>query len=173
MNTTDKPNQAPSKRASIPLWIGFIAATLVWEVIPWAISLLMPHYGWVAGQPGSWNWLGLIPVALGTAGLFWGLLLHSAQSSQRLDMEMAKTYLLRNGPYRFSRNPMYLSELTLMFGWVIFYGSVAVLIGFVVWWAFFNFFQVPQEERVMEARFGEAYREYKKKVPRWFGKAQP
>lgn len=50
------------------------------------------------------------------------------------------------------------------------YGSVAVFIAFLVWWAWFSFFQVPQEERTIEARFGEAYREYKSRVPRWFGK---
>ncbi len=85
-------------------------------------------------------------------------------------MEMAKTYLLSEGAYRFSRNPMYLSELTLLFGWVIFYGSVALLIGFVVGWAFFNFYQIPREEGVLEASFGESYRAYKTRVARWFGK---
>jgi protein-S-isoprenylcysteine O-methyltransferase Ste14 len=114
--------------------------------------------------------LGLIPVSAGTIGLLWGLLLHSAQTPKRLTWAPATSYLLQDGPYSFSRNPMYLSELILMLGWVIFYGSVAVLIGFVVWWAFFNFFQIPQEERVMEASFAEAYRAYKNKVPRWLGK---
>jgi protein-S-isoprenylcysteine O-methyltransferase Ste14 len=76
-------------------------------------------------------------------------------------MEMSKTYLLSQGAYRFSRNPMYLSELTLLLGWVIFYGSAALLIAFVVWWAFFNFYQIPQEERVLEASSGETYLEYK------------
>jgi protein-S-isoprenylcysteine O-methyltransferase Ste14 len=62
---------------------------------------------------------------------------------------------------------MYLSELTLLLGWVIFYGSVAVLIAFVVWCLFFNYYAVPHEERAMEAHFGEVYREYKNKVSRW------
>ena len=155
MSTTENSGQEPQKRSSIPLWLGFVGATLVWEVIPWAISLLTPRYGWVADRPSPWNLLGLILVILGTIGLFRGLLLHSAQTPQRIDMEMTKTYLLRDGLYRFSRNPMYLSELTLLFGWVVFYGSIALLIAFVVWWAFFNFYQVPKEERVLEASFGE------------------
>jgi protein-S-isoprenylcysteine O-methyltransferase Ste14 len=67
---------------------------------------------------------------------------------------------------------MYLSELILLFGWVIFYGSIAVLISLLVWWALFSFVLVPQEERLIEARYGEAYHEYKRKVPRWFGKPQ-
>ncbi len=85
-------------------------------------------------------------------------------------MVLAKSYLLTRGPYAFSRHPMYLSEQVLWFGWAIFYGSLAVLIAFVVWCLVFNFFAVPREERALEARFGEAYRQYKNTVPRWFGK---
>ena len=145
-------------------------ALLVWEALPWALSLLTSHLGWTAGQPGPWNLLGLIPVILGTAGLIWGLLRHSAQTSRRIDMEPAKNYLLSDGPYRFSRNPMYGSELVLIFGWAIFYGSLAVLVATVFWGAFFTCYQVPQEERILEASIGEAYLDYKNKVPRWLGK---
>ncbi len=172
MTTTENPNQEPSKRASIPWWIGFVAALIVWEIGPWAISLLMPRYGWAVGRPGLWNLLGLIPVVVGTTGLIWTMSLHSAQSPEGVEWDLAKSYLLSQGPYAFSRHPMYLSELALLSGWVIFYGSVAVLIAFVVVCAVFNFVNVPLEERAMEARFGEAYLEYKNKVPRWIGKAR-
>ena len=172
MSTTENSNQEPPKRASIPLWVGLIAALFVWEVIPWTISLLTPRYGWVVGHPGPWNWLGLILVVIGNIGLFWGILAHSAQTPGRLDWELAKNYVIKDGLYRYSRNPMYVSELILMLGWVIFYGSLAVLMGWLAWWAFFNFYVIPQEERVMESHFGAAYREYKKQVPRWIGKIQ-
>jgi len=167
MNTADNPNQEPSKRASVPWWIGFVMALIVWEMSPWIISLLTPRYGWAAGRPGLWNLLGLIPVLVGTTGILWGVRLHSAQSPEGIEWELDKSYLLMRGPYAFSRHPMYLSELALLFGWSIFYGSVAVLIVFVVGCVFFNFVKVPHEERALEARFGEAYREYKKRVPRW------
>jgi protein-S-isoprenylcysteine O-methyltransferase Ste14 len=64
---------------------------------------------------------------------------------------------------------MYLSELTLLLGWVIFYGSVAVLVAFVAWLVLFAFYAMPGEERALEAHFGEAYRAYKVAVPRWLG----
>jgi protein-S-isoprenylcysteine O-methyltransferase Ste14 len=170
MKSKEISNQEPPKRASIPLWLGFVLALLVWGAIPWALSLLTPRFGWAGGHSGLWNLPGLFPVTIGTTGLLWGLLQHSAQTHQRLDMEPTKNYLLKDGPYRFSRNPMYLSELILMFGWIIFYGSVALLLGFIGWWTFFNFYQVPSEERILEARFGEFYSEYKNEVPRWVGK---
>jgi protein-S-isoprenylcysteine O-methyltransferase Ste14 len=168
MNTTENPHPESSKRTKfLSPWLAYPLALIVWEVVPWAISLLTPRYGWMSGRPGIWNLLGLILVLIGTTGLIWGIALHSAQSSEGIEWELDKSYLLRHGPYAFSRHPMYLSELLLLLGWVIFYGSVALLTAFVVWYLFFNYYAVPREEHLLEAHFGEAYREYKSRVPRW------
>jgi protein-S-isoprenylcysteine O-methyltransferase Ste14 len=152
--------------------MALIAALIVWGVGPWALSWLTPRYGWAVGRPGPWNLLGLIPVAVGTVGLLWILGLHFTQAPEGVELKLAQSYLLRHGPYAFSRHPMYLSELTLLFGWAIFYGSVAVWIAFGVACAVFNFVAMPLEERALETRFGEAYRQYKSTVPRWLGKTR-
>lgn len=170
MSSSSIPSGQPKRVKFLSPWLAYPLALLVWEGIPWAISLLTPRFGWVAARPGIWNMPGLLPVLIGTTGLIWGVALHSAQSAEGIEMELEKSYLLMRGPYAFSRHPMYLSELILMFGWVIFYGSVAVLIAFAVWFVFFNYYAIPLEERTLEAHFGEAYREYKQRVRRWFGK---
>ena len=167
MNPSKNPGQGSPVERRLPWTVGFLLGLLLWEVLPWAIAQLTPHFGWTAGRPGPWNLLGLIPVLVGTAGFVWGVKRHAAHSLQGVDWQLEKSYLLTDGLYARSRNPMYLSELTLLFGWAIFYGSVTVLVAFVLWWAFFNFFAIPQEERVMEAHFGETYREYKNRVRRW------
>jgi len=172
MNTTKNPNPQSKTARYLSHWLAYPLALIVWEGMPWAISLLTPYYGWTQSRPSIWNLLGLIPVLIGTIGLIWGLALHSAESPQGIEWELDRSYLLRRGPYAFSRHPMYLSELTLLFGWVIFYGSVALLIFYGVWYLFFNYYAMPIEERTLEARFGETYREYKNKVPRWFGKVR-
>jgi protein-S-isoprenylcysteine O-methyltransferase Ste14 len=64
---------------------------------------------------------------------------------------------------------MYVSELTLWLGWAMFYGSVGVLIGFVILLVTLVA-SVPYEERVLDARFGDAYRAYKSAVPRWLAR---
>jgi protein-S-isoprenylcysteine O-methyltransferase Ste14 len=84
--------------------------------------------------------------------------------------EPTPSYLVIEGPYKLSRNPMYLSVLSLWFGWVLFYGSVAVLIVWAVTWVGTALFVVPSEEDQLEARFGESFRQYKNTVRRWLGK---
>jgi protein-S-isoprenylcysteine O-methyltransferase Ste14 len=173
MNTTDSSKQKQPKKAKLlPLWQVYPLALLAWGVLPWAISLLTPHYGWAEGRPSLWNLLGLIPTLIGTTGLIWGIALHADESAEGIEWELDKSYLLRRGPYAVSRNPMYLAELVLMLGWIIFYGSVALAIALMAWGLFFMFYQVPLEERILEAHFGNAYLEYKKRVPRWFGRGQ-
>ncbi len=84
--------------------------------------------------------------------------LHFAQAP-RADFALAQSYLLTLGPYAFSRHPMYLSEIILLLGWALFYGSIAVCIAFLVGCAVFGLVNAPMEERALEAHFGEAYRE--------------
>lgn len=170
MSSSNTPGGQPKRVKFLSPWLAYPLALIVWEGIPWAISLLTPRYGWISARPGIWNMPGLILVLVGTIGLIWGVAAHSAQSSHGIEWELDKSYLLSRGLYSFSRNPMYLSELVLLLGWVLFYGSIAVLIALAVWYALFNFYNIPLEERTLEAHFGEAYRQYKQKVPRWFGK---
>ena len=101
---------------------------------PWAISLLSPRYGWATSGPGIWNSLGLMPIALGIAGLFWIMMVAFVESPKRIELRQA-AFLVTRGPYACSRNPMYVSELALWLGWAVFYGNVSVLIGFVILFA--------------------------------------
>src|SRR5262249_43646700 len=107
---------------------------------------------------------------IGIAGFLWAFGLHFAEAPQGVELNITQSFLLTRGPYTFSRNPMYLSELVLMVGWVVFYGSIAVFVAFLVWCAQFNFVNLPMEERALEARYGQIYLDYKNRVPRWFGK---
>jgi protein-S-isoprenylcysteine O-methyltransferase Ste14 len=181
MNTTKNSANEQSEEANLPRWAALIIALIFWVILlplvhaglPWVLSLLTPHYGWIDGRPAIWNLLGLIPVALATILLIWLMILHFSRIPKRVKLERTPTYLLTRGPYRFSRNPMYAAEIALWLGWAILYGSIIVLVMFLIMGPVMNSGIVSREERDLEARFGDAYREYKRKVPRWFGKARP
>ena len=50
--------------------------------------------------------------------------------------------------------------------WAVFFGSPAVLTGFVALLWLVNFVIVPHEERILEGAFGQTYLQYKNRVPR-------
>jgi protein-S-isoprenylcysteine O-methyltransferase Ste14 len=77
------------------------------------------------------------------------------------------TAIVRAGPYRFSRNPIYLAFSLLQLGvavWVNSWWLVATLAAAI---AIIHYVVVPREEQYLEARFGTEYREYKAAVRRW------
>jgi protein-S-isoprenylcysteine O-methyltransferase Ste14 len=159
---------------AIGLVIWFVGIPLAHGVVPWAISLVAPRYGWIEGRAGIWNLLGLIGVIVGIALLIWVFmtgLLNFHRMPERVK-SFAAPYLLTSGPYAFTRNPIYVGELALWIGWTIFYGSVAVFITIAVLCVLGELVVLPREERALEARFGEVYRQYKRTVPRWFGRTR-
>lgn len=174
MNTTVDPDQEQAKPGRIPHWlvpiILAIAFLLGHIVAPWGLSLLSTRYGWIGGRPGPWNLLALALVIPGLAFTLWMVTVHFRASPDTfMDFQQSRN-LITPGPYAYSRNPMYVVEMAFWFGWALFYGSIAVFIGFLLWFALFRFVLVPYEERDLEKRFGESYRQYKQQVPRWIGK---
>ena len=148
-----------------------VAIPLAHGVVPWAISLLGPWYGWTDGSPAVWNLLGLVPVAAGAVVLIWLTVVgytQWAELPERVELNWEPKILVTRGPYAYSRHPMYLAELGLWAGWAILYGSILVLAGFVVLCVVVSML-APREERALEAKFGEAYRRYRARVPRWVG----
>jgi protein-S-isoprenylcysteine O-methyltransferase Ste14 len=150
------------------LFVCLIVIPLVHGVLPWALSTRMPRFGWAGGSPGIWNRFGLIVVALAAALLIWILATVIPQTPERVKLGMIPSYLVIRGPYRLTRNPMYIAELGLWLGWIIFFGSPLVLIGFLVLWSVMTLVLLPREERSLEAAFGQTYLQYKSRVPRWF-----
>jgi protein-S-isoprenylcysteine O-methyltransferase Ste14 len=84
---------------------------------------------------------------------------------------LVPSVLVTRGPYRFTRNPMYVAELGLWLGWALFFGSPAVFLGFIALLLVVNLVLVPREEQTLEAVFGQAYLLYKNRVSRWLGHA--
>lgn len=73
---------------------------------------------------------------------------------------------IARGPYRFSRNPMYVCEQAVLLGWTIYFGSPGLLVGMAALGAGMRY-AVAREERTLEGRFGDSWRDYASKVPRW------
>jgi protein-S-isoprenylcysteine O-methyltransferase Ste14 len=77
------------------------------------------------------------------------------------------TVIVRTGPYRFSRNPIYLAFSVLHLGIAIWVNSVWLVATLMVTVAVMIIVVIPREERYLEGRFGTDYLEYKASVRRW------
>jgi protein-S-isoprenylcysteine O-methyltransferase Ste14 len=176
MGNAKSPEPRP---AGLPRWLVLALAPFVWLVaipavhagLPWVLSHLGPRYGWAGGGPSAWNLLGYVPVALGAALLVWIMVFGLPRYRDlpaRVPIDWSPALLMTGGPYALSRNPMYIGELALWLGLAILFGSPVVLAGFVLWAALMRRLAV-REEVLLEAAFGDRYRQYKARVPRWFG----
>ena len=77
------------------------------------------------------------------------------------------TALVQDGPYRFTRNPLYIAAMGVYIGvalWVD--GLVPLLLAPVVLFGL-HFGIVKREEGYLETKFGDNYRAYRAKVRRW------
>jgi protein-S-isoprenylcysteine O-methyltransferase Ste14 len=75
--------------------------------------------------------------------------------------------LVTDGPFRFSRNPLYLAATGLYLGVVLLVDALWPLLLLVPVLAVLRWGVVAREERYLEAKFGEPYRAYKARVRRW------
>jgi protein-S-isoprenylcysteine O-methyltransferase Ste14 len=77
------------------------------------------------------------------------------------------TTIVGAGPYRFSRNPIYLAFSLLQLGLALWVNSRSLLATLVPAVALMQFVVIPREERYLEARFPSEYLTYKTSVRRW------
>lgn len=75
--------------------------------------------------------------------------------------------LIINGLYRYVRNPIYLGALTILLGYILWFGSPWVTLYSLFAFLGFHFLIIFIEEPMLRNTFGAAYDEYRKNVPRW------
>ena len=142
----------------LPLWLLYIAiATLT--LAPWRhLRLYTSYYALIPGL------LLLLP----------GLSLYVASSRNfthvqlsglaELEPERHTQSLITTGIRARVRHPIYLGHLCELLGWTIAIGTISlyILSAFAI---FTGAFMIHLEDNELEARFGDAYREYRRKVP--------
>lgn len=75
--------------------------------------------------------------------------------------------LVTSGIYARTRNPIYISMALLILGFGILARNGWHLIGLALFLLIVDRTQIPREEKYLDARFGEAFRDYKRRVRRW------
>ena len=116
---------------------------------------------------------GFLIVLLGEAIRFWGVSI--AGSETRTTGAVGGTFLITNGPFAFVRNPLYLGNMLIYAGIGVM--SLALFPGLFLiscgWFALQYFLIVTREEEYLADRFGDAYGEYRRVVPRFIPRITP
>jgi len=109
---------------------------------------------------------GLILVVIGVAVAFSALGIFRKRSTTTIPFE-TPTSLVTSGPYRFTRNPMYVGLTLVYLGVAGTRAEIWPVIVLPVMLAYVNFIVIPVEERHLRDAFGDEYADYGARVRRW------
>lgn len=150
--------------------------------IPWppAILLILATAAFAANaffpstplSPDTTFWLRVLGAAVCAAGL--GLDLWALETMRRHRTNIlphrAAGRLVTAGPFGFSRNPIYLGNTVLLAGLAAALANPFFLLAAVLNVPLVNRLAIAREEAHLDARFGDAWRAYAARVPRWIGR---
>ena len=140
--------------------------------IPWALAILVGLVvGWLyplqfvpASIPRAWVGGGLFVLAVALA--VWAMMTIRKAGTQ-FDVHKPTTAIVENGPYRFTRNPIYLCMFLSQAGIAIGFDDLWVLATLVPFYFVIRHGVVAREEAYLERNFGSVYLGYKSRVRRW------
>lgn len=152
----DRPNRLPW-----PPMI-YVAAAALAVVLNWLVPL-----PWIPGPLGEFlfavGWL----VAAGALAIDIAAMRAMRRARTTIMPHRAADHLVAEGPFSFTRNPIYVGNTMLMIG----IGLIAGIAWFLILAPLAAYattkLAIEREERHLEARFGKRYRDYRKKVRRW------
>lgn len=151
------------------LWLRTLLFVLV---LPGSVVVYLP--AWIVARTGaapptgpSWRWLALLPGVAGVAvvAVCMADFVRSGRGTPA-PIDPPRRLVIR-GPYRWARNPMYVGVLAILLAEALLFAS-PVLAAYAAAVAIaFHAFVVLYEEPSLGRRFGDAYADYCRAVPRW------
>lgn len=145
-------------------WLRMLDLPPVWLAAHMAVAWFMAH---VWAPLGS---LGTIPgaalIAGGVALMLWAATAFRTARTTIVPRQEPSA-LVETGPYRRSRNPIYLADLMILAGWALVLGAPAALLLLAPLFSVLTRRFVEPEEALLADRLGPAYAAYRARVPRW------
>ena len=141
-----------------PIW------TALYVLVCAAVSWLL---GWprMLGLPIAT--LGITLVALAWVPPLWAVMLFRRAGTEINPMSPTNRAFVTEGPFQFTRNPMYLGLVIVALGIAVWIGTWPMFIAPVAVFATANWVHIPFEEAKMRRQFGAAYDKYMTQVRRW------
>lgn len=138
--------------------LAFLAALLLGVVV---------HRSWPrSARPDGWLPLGVTIVLLGVALLVWAKVAFDAKHTP-LEPWKATKAIVDDGPFAYSRNPVYIGFGIIQVGIGVWSDRLAIVLLTAVPMLLTALVIVPREERYLQRKFGDEYRAYCSRVRRW------
>jgi protein-S-isoprenylcysteine O-methyltransferase Ste14 len=146
-----------------------IRAIAAFVALPGIVAFGLPvAIGTSAGSSVRHVGLAAAPLCLGTFLLLWCVREFYVAGRGTLAPWDPPQHLVTTGPYRHSRNPMYIGVIMILVGWCALWGSRTLLIYTVLFLCGFYLRVILFEEPWAARQFGAQWQEYRARVPRWF-----
>ena len=156
MDAHDRPNRIPWPPI---LLLATIAAAI-------GLNWLFP-LAWFGGLSGQVTGaLGIVVIVIAFAIHIWATIVFRRHQTTMMPHRRSAR-LVTSGPFRFSRNPIYVGNLMLVAGLGLALGNLWFLILTPILGYALLELAIRGEERHLEALFGDAWRDYKARVRRW------
>ena len=109
---------------------------------------------------------GLILIAAGLVGAAWAVV-SLLRNATAVNPYKSTTRIVKVGPFRYSRNPIYLADLFIYGGFALILDTwwPLILVPALVW--IMTTGVIQREERYLTQKFGEQYAAYRKQTRRW------
>jgi protein-S-isoprenylcysteine O-methyltransferase Ste14 len=129
-----------------------------------ALQWLMPLPFMPAAVPSGWVGGAVFAIALALAT--WAIATITRAGSN-VPTNMPTITIVDTGPYRFTRNPIYLGMFLGLVGLAIAFDSLWLLVALVPFALVIRYGVVAREEAHLERKFGHTYPRYRSRVRRW------
>jgi protein-S-isoprenylcysteine O-methyltransferase Ste14 len=112
------------------------------------------------------GWLGAMVFAFALALFAWAIVTMTRAGSN-VPTNRPTTTIVEQGPYRFTRNPIYLGMFLGLTGLSIAFNNLWLLIMLAPFALVIRYGVVAREEAYLDRKFGDVYRSYRSRVRRW------
>lgn len=129
-------------------------------------KIVFPHKQLSAATAHAIWICGAVVFLVGAIIAGWGLILFHRARTTTTPGKASKT-LVMQGPYRFTRNPMYVGLTLAYLGEMGLLVQIAPLIPLLLVIAYVQWTVIPVEEKKLCEVFGDEYVQYQSRVPRW------
>jgi protein-S-isoprenylcysteine O-methyltransferase Ste14 len=145
-----------------------IRAIAAFVALPGIIAFALPiSIGISTGLPVRNVTLAIVPLCLGILLLLWCVREFYVAGRGTLAPWDPPQHLVTTGPYRISRNPMYIGVVTILVGWCVLWGSRILAIYATLCLSGFHLRVLLFEEPWAARQFGALWVAYRARVPRW------